>query len=62
MDLETAVLEIFNDHVAEFPVGYSYKDAIEGARRRKWLITNPPHPGVKVLLSKHEELAGAGAR
>jgi|HubBroStandDraft_1064217.scaffolds.fasta_scaffold179840_3 hypothetical protein len=36
-ELEGAVLEIFNRHVTELPIGYSYKDAIEGARSNGWL-------------------------
>jgi hypothetical protein len=39
-EFEEAVIESFNRHVTELPVGYSYKDAIEGARSRHWLETN----------------------
>jgi hypothetical protein len=49
-ELEGAVLERFNQHVAELPVGYSYKDAIDGARSRGWLITNGDGHGVKVRI------------
>lgn len=48
--LEEAVLEIFNRHVAELPIGYSYKDAIEGARAEGWLQTNGAGHGVKVCI------------
>jgi hypothetical protein len=48
--LEAAVIDVFNRHVTELPVGYSYKDAIEGARAQGWLrITGGGH-GVKVTL------------
>jgi hypothetical protein len=36
-DLEQRVIDAFNKHVAELPIGYSYKDAIEGARLSGWL-------------------------
>jgi hypothetical protein len=48
--LEEAVLEIFNRHVTELPVGFSYMDAIEGARSEGWLHTNGEGHGVKVAL------------
>ena len=50
--LEEAVLEVFNQHVTELPVGYSYMDAIEGARAQGWLDTNGKGHGVKVTLPK----------
>jgi hypothetical protein len=61
-ELEAAVLEVFNRHIADFPVGYTYKDAIEGARSLEWLRTTPPGQGVKVVLAKQDlrdELASA---
>lgn len=48
--LEDAVLEVFNRHVAELPVGYSYLDAIDGAREQGWLQTNGGPTGVRVML------------
>jgi len=48
--LEAAVLEIFNRHVTELPVGYSYMDAIEGARAAGWLQTNGNGRGVEVRI------------
>jgi hypothetical protein len=57
-ELEHAVLEIFNRHVAELPVGYSYTDAIEGARSLGWLRTNGDGHGVTVEL--HAQPAAAG--
>jgi len=50
-ELEEAVLVIFNRHVAELPIGYSYKDAIEGARAEGWLQTNGGGHGVKVTIT-----------
>lgn len=50
MDLEAAVVEVFNRHITELPVGYSYKDAIEGARVEGWLQTNGGGHGVRVAL------------
>lgn len=50
--LEEAVLEVFNRHVAELPVGYSYKDAIDGALEEGWLQTNGNGHGVKVTLPR----------
>jgi hypothetical protein len=49
---EEAVVEVFNRHVAELPVGYSYEDAIEGARVEGWLKTNGGGHGVQVSLSQ----------
>ncbi len=54
--LEEAVLEIFNQHVTEMPIGYSYMDAIEGARANGWLHTNGDGHGVEVSIRK--SLAG----
>jgi hypothetical protein len=59
-ELEAAVLEIFNRHVGELPIGYSYKDAIEGARARGWLITNGTAAGVKVDLGDALPSVAAG--
>jgi hypothetical protein len=57
-DLERAVLEIFNEHVAELPIGYSYKDAIEGARLSGWLDTNGGQgTGVTVRVQEPAALA-----
>jgi hypothetical protein len=39
-EFEEAVVENLNRHITELPVGYSYKDAIDGARSRGWLETN----------------------
>ncbi len=50
-ELEEAVVEVFNRHVAELPVGYSYMDAIDGARARGWLVTNGTPQGVRVDLA-----------
>jgi hypothetical protein len=51
-ELEEAVLKSFNEHVTELPVGFSYMDAIEGARAEGWLETNGEGHGVKVQLPK----------
>jgi hypothetical protein len=56
--LAEAVLEVFNRHLTELPVGYSYMDAIEGARAEGWLHTNGDGHGVKVSVS--EPLATVG--
>ena len=48
--LEEAVVKVFNEHVADLPIGYSYKDAIEGARTEGWLETNGDGHGVTVRL------------
>lgn len=49
-DFETAVLEVFNQHVSDLPIGYSYVDAIDGARARGWLVTTGGARGVRVHL------------
>ena len=56
-ELEKAVLDIFNQHVADLPIGYSYKDAIEGARLSGWLITNGDGGGVTVKVREADLLA-----
>jgi hypothetical protein len=60
-ELEDAVLEVFNRHVAELPIGYSYQDAIDGARAKGWLITNGAGHGVRVDLSGAEHTVAAGS-
>lgn len=50
-ELEEAVVEVFNRHVSELPVGYSYMDAIDGARAHGWLVTNGTPHGVRVDLA-----------
>ncbi len=39
-DFERQFLDVFNKHVADLLIGYSYKDAIEGARLSGWLHTD----------------------
>ena len=48
--LEVAVLGVFNSHLGELPIGYTYHDAIEGARTEGWLRTNGSPHGVRVVL------------
>lgn len=55
---EAAFVDVFNRHVAELPIGYSYMDAIEGARAQGWLHTNGHGHGVTVSLP--QELLAAG--
>jgi hypothetical protein len=50
MAFEAAVVEVFNRHLAQLPVGYSYKDAIEGARVEGWLETNGDGHGVSIRV------------
>jgi hypothetical protein len=49
-EFEKAVVEVVNEHITELPIGFSYKDAIDGARRNRWLETNGK-PGVIVRLA-----------
>lgn len=55
-EFEQEVIDAFNKHVAELPIGYSYKDAIEGARLSGWLVTDNGH-GVTVDVSEPAALA-----
>ena len=55
-EFEQEVIDVFNKHVAELPIGYSYKDAIEGARLSDWLITDNGH-GVRVEVREPAALA-----
>jgi hypothetical protein len=57
--LESAVLEIFNRHLVDLPVGYSYEDAIEGARAFGWLVPATV-PGHGVEVSVRSETAHVG--
>jgi len=61
-ELEEAVLEVFNRHVAQLPVGYSYRDAVDGARERGWLLTNGGGHGVRVDLRDAAPAAGTAQR
>jgi hypothetical protein len=36
-DLESAVRDLFTEHVADFPIGYDHLDAITLAERRRWI-------------------------
>jgi hypothetical protein len=49
-DLEEAVLAVFNEHVTELPAGFSYQDAIDGARAAGWLHASGNGHGVTVLV------------
>jgi len=49
-ELEEGVLDEFNKHITKLPIGFSYKDAIEGARERGWLHARQP-AGVAVCIS-----------
>jgi hypothetical protein len=55
-EFEQEVIDVFNKHVAELPIGYSYKDAIEGARLSDWLITDNGQ-GVPVEVREPAALA-----
>jgi hypothetical protein len=41
-ELEKAVIDLFNQHLRDFPPHYSYRDAIIWADRNRWL---KPHDG-----------------
>jgi len=55
-EFEQEVINAFNKHVADLPIGYSYKDAIEGARLSGWLHTDNGH-GVRVEVREPAALA-----
>ncbi len=49
IEREVGVVDKFNDHLYEWPVDYSYKDAIEGALVHGWFRVNPDgSPGVSI--------------
>jgi hypothetical protein len=59
-DFERAVIDqVVNPNKANLPIGFSYKDAIEGAIRRRWLKVNREIAGVTVEIPKAEDLADA---
>jgi hypothetical protein len=49
-DLQQAVHALFSQHLADFPVGYDYEDAIKLAERRGWLT--PENLGVSVHVTQ----------
>ena len=50
-ELETAVVDVFNRHVSELPVGFTYEDAIEAALVAGWLdVSGFQGHGVRVSL------------
>ena len=55
--LEAAVVEVFNRHVGELPIGFSYHDAIDAARVHGWLQTNGGTHGVRVDLRAEQATA-----
>jgi hypothetical protein len=55
-DFEQHVIEVFNRHVGELPIGYSYQDAIEGALLSDWLEPVDGH-GVRVVVREPAPLA-----
>ena len=55
MEMERGVVDEYNKHITEWPVGYSYKDTIEGALAYGWFRTNPDgSPGVRIDIGKEE--------
>jgi hypothetical protein len=59
-ELEKAVVEIFNRHVSDLPVGFTYEDAIEAARESGWLdVSGFSNHGVRVNLHPNGMPAGA---
>ena len=56
-DLEEAVLDVVNSHLGELPIGFSYRDAIDGARREGWLRPNGTPTGVVVDLDHSAQAA-----
>jgi hypothetical protein len=49
-ELQSAVRDLFTEHLADFPVGYDYWDAITLAEQRGWLA--PDDSGVRVRVDK----------
>ena len=39
--LEQAVVSMFDDHLTDFPPGYTYRNAIDWAERQGWLFSHP---------------------
>lgn len=49
-ELEAAVIDLFNQHLRDFPPHYSYRDAIVWADRHSWL---KPHEGRFTVEVEH---------
>jgi hypothetical protein len=55
-DFQLAVIDLFNQHLRDFPPHYSYRDAITWAMRQRWLTVN----GSRIVVSLPvEELPAA---
>ncbi|MFI5271049.1 MAG: hypothetical protein ACHQT9_03335 [Candidatus Saccharimonadales bacterium] len=54
-ELDIAVVEATNANIINLPIGFSYKDAIDGALERGWLFTRPRLPGVVVKLVEEDK-------
>jgi hypothetical protein len=60
--LEEAVVEVFNRHISAFPVGFTYEDALEGARTHGWLdVSGFERHGVRVRLPEAAPAAHASS-
>jgi hypothetical protein len=61
-ELERAVVDVFNRHVSELPVGFTYEDALEAALSRGWFdVSGFEDHGVRVNLHANGLLETAGS-
>lgn len=52
----SSLVDVFNQHVAEFPPGYTYRDLIELAMRRRWIsVESREGERVVVIDLAHDE-------
>lgn len=52
-ELEQAVIDLFNQHLQDFPPHYSYRDAIVWADRQRWLRPDQGRFTVKLEEGAH---------
>jgi hypothetical protein len=37
-DLERAIVQVYNEHLNEFPPGYSYRQLLEWGNQNQWIV------------------------
>jgi hypothetical protein len=50
-EFDQAVVDICNEHLGELPVGFKYRDAIDGSIEKKWLIARYNDPSITVEIA-----------
>ena len=52
---EQDVIDVFNEHLCDFPAGYNYRDAMDWGLMQGYFVTYAPEPGITVAMPEAEQ-------